>query len=158
MNRENSLAPLDVGTIDNDTAIKSPRTKQCGIENIRTVGGRDEDHSLIRFETVHFDQQLVQRLFALVVAATETGPAVTTNRVDFVDEDNAGGVLLALLEEIANAGGADANEHLDEVGATDREKWDVCFARYGPCEERLTRPGRPHQEHPLGDAAAKLLE
>jgi hypothetical protein len=37
------------------------------------------------------------------------------SRVDLVHEDDAGRVLLGLLEEVADAAGADTDEHLDEV-------------------------------------------
>jgi energy-converting hydrogenase Eha subunit H len=57
----------------------------------------------VRLETVHLDEQLVQGLFALVVTAAEAGAAMTADRVDFVDEDDAGRVLLALLEQVAHA-------------------------------------------------------
>ena len=76
----------------------------------------------VAFEAVHLDQQLVQRLLALVVAAAQARAALAADRVDFVDEHDAGRVLLRLLEHVAHARRADADEHLDEVGAGDREE------------------------------------
>ena len=73
-------------------------------------------------EAVHLDEELVQRLLALVVTAAEAGAAMAADGVDLVDEDDAGRVLLALHEEVAHARGADADEHLDEVRARDREE------------------------------------
>src|SRR4026209_1949188 len=89
----------------------------------------NEDDAFVALEAVHLDQQLVQRLLALVVAAAETGAAMTADRVDLVDEDDAGSVLLALLEQIPNARRADADEHLDEVGSADGEEGHVGFTR-----------------------------
>ena len=43
---------------------------------------------LLRVEAVHLDEQLVQRLLALVVAAAEAGEALPPDRVDLVDEDD----------------------------------------------------------------------
>src|SRR5689334_24101575 len=60
--------------------------------------------------------------------------------VDLVDEDDAGRVLLALLEQVAHAARADAHEHLDEVGARDREERHARFAREigrASCRERV---------------------
>ena len=37
--------------------------------------------------------------------------------VDLIDEDDAGGVLFRLLEHVAHARGADADEHFYEIGA-----------------------------------------
>src|SRR3546814_18661430 len=80
------------------------------------------DLALAALEAVHLDQQLVQRLLALVVPATQARAAMAADGVDLVDEDDARRVLLALLEHVAHAAGADADEHLDEVGARDREE------------------------------------
>jgi energy-converting hydrogenase Eha subunit H len=56
----------------------------------------------VGFKAIHFHQQLVQRLLALVVAAAHAGAALTTDSVDFVDEDDAGRLLLGLLEHVAH--------------------------------------------------------
>ena len=158
MHREDPLAALHVRTIDDDPAIEAARAQQRGIENVGTVGGGDEDDAFVRLEAIHLDEQLVQRLLALVVSAAETGATMPADRVDFVDEDDARRVLLALLEEVADAGRADADEHLDEVRAADREEGNVGFARDGAGQQRLAGSRGAHQQHALGDAAAKLLE
>src|SRR5436309_8550900 len=80
------------------------------------------------------------------------------NGVDFIDEDDARRVLLALLEQVAHARCADADEHLDEVRAADREKRDVRFAGHGPGEQRLARSRRSHEQHALRNASTELLE
>src|SRR5581483_11650096 len=107
---------------------------------------------------VHLDQQLVERLLALVVAAAEAGTAVAADRVDLVHEDDAGRVLLPLLEQVADAGGPDADEHLDEVRPRDREERDVRLAGDRLGQERLAGARRADQEHTLRDLAAELLE
>ncbi len=155
---EDALAALHVRTVDDDAAIEAARAQQRRIEHVGAVGGRDEDDALVRLEAVHLDEQLVQRLLALVVTAAEAGAAMAADGVDLVDEDDAGRVLLALLEEIADARRADADEHLDEVGAADREERHVRFAGHRARQQRLARSRGAHQQHALGDAAAQLLE
>ena len=59
------------------------------------------------------------------------GAAMTADRVDFVDEDDARRVLLGLLEHVAHAAGAHAHEHLDEVRSRNREERHVRFTRDG---------------------------
>ena len=102
MNLEDPFASPHVGTIDDNPAVEAARTKERRIEHVGTVGRGDEDDALGAFEPVHFDEQLIQSLFALVVTAAETGAAMTTDRVDLVDEDDAGRALLALLEQVAH--------------------------------------------------------
>jgi hypothetical protein len=53
----------------------------------------------------------------MVKNGTLASPAMAADRVDLVDEDNAGRVLLGLLEHVAHARSADADEHFNEVGA-----------------------------------------
>src|SRR5438874_8028810 len=85
-------------------------------------------------------------------------PGVPADGVDLVHEDDAGRVLLALLEQVAHARGADADEHLDEVGARDREERDIGLAGDGLGQQRFAGAGWPHEQHTLGNLAAQLLE
>src|SRR4029077_6257886 len=139
-------------------AVETTRAQQRGVEHVGPVGGRDQDDALVGLEAVHLDQQLVEGLLALVVAAAEARAAMASDRVDLVDEDDAGRVLLPLHEEVAHARGADADEHLDEVGARDGEERHARLARDTARQERLAGSRRSDQEHALRDAAAELGE
>src|SRR5690606_23639520 len=94
----------------------------------------------------------------LVVTAAESGAAVAADGVDLVDEDDAGCVLLALLEEVAYARGTDADEHLDEVGAGHGEERTSGLAGDGACEQRLAGAGRADEQHALGQTTAEPAE
>ena len=158
VHREDAGPPADVGPRNDDAAIEAARAQQRRIEHVGAVGGGDQDDALVRLEAVHLDQQLVQRLLALVVTAAQARAAVAADGVDLVDEDDAGGVLLALLEQVAHAAGADAHEHLDEVRARDREERHARLARDRAREQRLAGSRRAHHQHALGDAAAEARE
>ena len=114
---EDLRAALAVGAVDHDLAVEAARAQQRRVEDVRPVGGGDQDDVVLHLEAVHLDEQLVERLLALVVTAAETGAAVAADGVDLVHEDDAGRVLLGLLEQVAHARGAHADEHLDEVRA-----------------------------------------
>ena len=116
------LAAAQVRPVDDDAAVEAAGAQERRIEDVGPVRGGDEDDALVGLEAVHLDEQRVQRLLALVVPAAEARAAVAADGVDLVDEDDAGRVLLALLEQVADARGADAHEHLDEVRARDREE------------------------------------
>ena len=147
--------PLHVGARHDDAAVEAARAQERRVEHVGPVGRGDEDDALVRLEAVHLDEQLVQRLLALVVTAAEAGAAVAADGVDLVDEDDAGRVLLALLEQVAHAAGADADEHLDEVRAGDREERHARLAGDGAREQRLAGARRAHHQDALGDAAAE---
>src|ERR1043166_5621624 len=78
--------------------------------------------------------------------------------VDLIDEDDARRVLLALLEQVAHARRADADEHLDELGSANRKERDVRFAGDRAGEECLAGSGRAHQQDALRNASTELLE
>ena len=80
------------------------------------------------------------------------------DRVDFVDEDDAGRVLLRLLEHVAHAARADADEHFDEVGARNGEEGHVGFARDRAGGQGLAGARRADQQHAARNAPAELLE
>ena len=139
---EDLAAAAAVGAVDGDLAVEAAGTQQGGIEDVGPVGGRDHDDVVLGLEAVHLDEELVERLLALVVTAAHAGAAVAADGVDLVHEDDAGRVLLGLLEEVAHAGGADADEHLDEVRAGDGEERDAGLAGDGAGEQRLAGAGR----------------
>ena len=151
-------AALAVGAVDDDLAVEAARAQQRGVEDVGPVGGRDEDDVVLHLEAVHLDEQLVQRLLALVVTAAEPGAAVAADGVDLVHEDDAGLFCFGLLEEVTHARGAHAHEHLDEVRAGDREERHAGLARDGARQQRLAGARRAVEQHALGDARAERLE
>ena len=151
------LAPNHIRVRHHDLAVETAGTQQCRIEHVGTVRRRDDDDAFVGFKAVHLDQQLVERLFALVVTAAKTGTAMTADSVDFVDEDDARRVLLGLLEHIADAACANADEHFDEVRARDREERHVGFARHRPRDQRLTGAGRADEQRAARNASAEAL-
>ena len=158
MNFQDVFAADHVGVRHDHLPVEAAGAQQRRIEHVGPVGGGDEDDAFVGLEAVHLDQQLVERLLALVVAAAEAGAAMTADRVDFVDEDDARRVLLGLLEHVAHARSADADEHLDEVGTGDREERHVGFAGDRARDQRLAGARRPDEQHAARNASAEPLE
>ncbi len=104
MHLEDLLAADDVGVRHHHLAVETARTQQRRIEHVGAVGRSDQDDAFVGLEAVHLDKQLVQRLLALVIAAAEAGAAMAADGVDFVDEDDAGRILLGLVEHVADTG------------------------------------------------------
>ena len=97
-------------------AVEAAGPEQRRIEHVGPVGGRQHDDAFARVEAVHLGQDLVQRLLALVVAADRAAaPAGPADGVQLVDEDDRRRGLAGLLEEIAHARRAHADDHLDEL-------------------------------------------
>src|SRR5262249_60048209 len=116
------------------------------------------NNAFVGLEAVHLDQQLIERLLALVIAAAETGAAVTTDRVNFVDENDAGCVLLGLLEHVAHAARTYADEHFDKVRTRNGEERHVRFAGDGARDQCLAGAGRADQQNAARNASTEALE
>ena len=158
MHPENTFPAPDVGEIHDHLPIEATRPQKRGIEHVRPVGSRQQNHTLVRLKAVHLDQERVQRLLALVVAATQASSPVPAYRIDLIDEDDAGSLRLPLLEEVPNPGSAHTDEHLDEVRTRHLEERPGRFSGDGPREEGLARPRRAHQEDALGQTTAEPRE
>jgi len=152
------LAAADVGKPHVDLTVEAARAQQRGVEDVGAVRRRHDDDALIRAEAVHFDEQLVERLLALVVAAAKARAALTAHGVDLVDEDDRGGDLFRLFEEVAHAARADADIHFDKIRAGDRQKLHACLARDRAGQQRLARARRADKQHALGDARTEVDE
>src|SRR5580658_6979263 len=115
MYAKNFLAAFHIRSRHYHAPVESAGPEQRGIQHIRTVRGLDQDHAFIRFKTVHLHQQRVQSLFTLVVTAAQPRAAMPPDCVNFVDENDARRVLLALLEQVAHTAGAYTDEHFYEI-------------------------------------------
>ena len=154
MDSQNGLTALDIGQADIDLAVEAAGAQQGVIQDIGAVRGRHDDDALVAAEAVHLDEQLVEGLLALVVAAAEAAASLPADGVDLVDKDDRGGELLGLLEQIAHTPGADADIELDKVRAGDRQELHLRLARDGLGQQRFAGARRADEQHALGDARA----
>ena len=125
--RELHLADVDlqdllpapqVGPVHHHLAVEAPGAEQRLVEHLGAVGGGHDHDAGGGLEAVHLDEELVERLLALVVGGHGGDAAARlADRVELVDEDDAGGALARLLEEVAHPRRPEAHEHLHELGA-----------------------------------------
>ena len=92
------------------------------------------------------------------MTTTQTGATLATYRINFIDEDDAGGRFLGLFEHVTHPGGTDTDEHLHEIGTRDGEEWHLGLARNGLGQQSLTGTGRTNQQHTGRDLATQFLE
>ena len=83
------MRPVRSGRSTTICRSKRPGAQQRRVEDVGPVRGRDQDDVVLQLEPVHLDEELVQGLLALVVAAAEAGAAMAADRVDLVHEDDA---------------------------------------------------------------------
>ena len=158
VNIKNLLTSFKIRQINENLTVKTARTHQRRIEHIRAIGGRDNDDALRGIKAVHFDQQCIERLFALVMSAAHTGKPAATDGIDFVHKNNARRALPPLLKHITDTTGADADKHFDKVRPADGEKRHFCLTSDRLGNQRFTGSRRTRQQNALRHFSAKPLK
>ena len=149
VNLQNGFTTRKVGQLHRNAAVKAAGARQRGIKRFRTVGRRQNDHTVVALKAIHFGQQLIQGLLALVVAA-ELAVTLFADGIDLVNENDAGCLFLSLLEEVAHLRRAHANEHLHKFRTGHGEKRHARFARDGLGQHGLAGTRRAYEQHALG--------
>ncbi len=85
-------------------------------------------------------------------------PTVAAYGVDFVDEDDGRRALSGLGEKIADAAGANSDEHFDKFAAADGEEGDRCLSGDRLADESLAGAWGACQQYPLGYLRAQFGE
>src|SRR5690625_7408086 len=152
------LAATNIRQADHHLAVKTARTEQRLVQHVGAVGSGNDDYALVALKTIHFHQQLVERLLTLIVATTVAAAAMATNGVNFVNKDDARCLLFGLIEHIPHSGGAHTDKHLHKVRARDGEKWHVGFPGDGFGQQGFTGTRSTRHQHAARDSAAELLK
>ena len=157
VNFQDIFPALEIRQFHGDPPVEAAGSCQRGIERFGAVCSRQDDDADVLLETVHLREQLVEGLFALVVAAQGGSVTLFADRVDLVDEDDAGCLLLGLFEEVADFGRAHAYEHLHKFRAGHGEEWHIGFACDRLGQHGLSGSGRANEKNAFGHRRADLL-
>ena len=157
VNLQDFFAARNVGTVDQHVAIEASRSQQRWVECFGPIGGGHHNHSAVTTETIHLDEQGVERLLALVVSTNLSATTGLAEGIQLVDENDARGAAFGLAEHVANAGGTHTNKHFDKVGTAKAEERHTCFAGNRLGEQGLTGTGGTDEQHALRDATTKAL-
>ena len=156
VNFQNSDAPLQIRPVHDDPAVKTAGTQQRLIQDLGSVGGSEHKDTLGRLKAVHLREQLVQGLFSLLVSAAVLGITAAADGVDLVDKDDAGGVLVGFLEQVADTGRTYAYVQFNKVGTGQGEEGNMRFACNRLGQQGLTCSGRSHKKRALGELGSDL--
>ena len=151
MHAKNLLALLQVGQLYMYLTVKTTSTQQRGIQDICAVSSRQDNHTRIASEAVHLGEQLVQRRFALVIAAAHhvISATGTTHSIDFIDKNNSRSFLLGLAEQVTHTAGTHAHEHLHKVATRHGEEGHIRLTCHCLSEQCFTCTWRAYQQHAL---------
>jgi hypothetical protein len=138
VNLEDAETTIQVRSRHHDASVETTWSHERWIEYVWTVGSRDEDNALVALETIHLNEELVERLLTLIVTTTHASTTVTTYGIDLIDEDDTRSVLLTLNEEVTNSGRSHSHEHLNKVRTGDAKERHTGFTSDSFGQERFT--------------------
>src|SRR5574344_350541 len=151
---EDRLTPSGIRKTDGDNAVKPARTEKGGIQDIVAVRRGDNQDAGVVFEAIHLNKELVQSLFAFIVAAAKACASLPTDSIDFIDEDDARRGLLRFPEEIPDTTGADTNEHFNEIRAGNTIERNASLTRNGFSKQGLACARIADKENAFRKASA----
>ena len=152
--------PLRVGPVDKYLAVETPGTQQGRIEDLRPVGGGQmiTMPRSVSKPSISASSWFSVCSFSSCPPLSGPMPRALAQGIQLVDEDDAGGVLRGLFEQVAHPCGADADEHLHELRAADGEEGHAGFAGNGPGQQRLAGARRTDQQHAFWDVRTQSAE
>jgi hypothetical protein len=97
---------------DHDLAVETTRRSAGSSTSGRLVAAMTMmPHA---FKAIHLTS-IWFRVCSRSSTTTQTGATLATDRIDLIDEDDAGGGFLGLFEHVTHPGGTDTHEHFHEV-------------------------------------------
>ena len=155
---QNLLPATDIGQGDINLAIKPARAQQGRVQNVWPVGGCNHNHAHIGLKAVHLDEHLIEGLLAFVITASQAGTSLASDRINFIDEDDAGCVFLGVVKHVSNPRGSDSDEHFNEVRPRNREKRHLGLTGDALGQQGFASARRPNQQQTARNTTTQLLE
>ncbi len=98
---------------------------------------------------------MVEGLLLFVIAAQDADAAHLTQRIEFIDKNDAGRGLSGLFEQVMHASGADTDEHLDELRPRDGKEGHAGLSSDGFGNQGLAGARRTDQQCTFGDVCPR---
>ncbi|MNC21704.1 hypothetical protein D3C75_696880 [compost metagenome] len=154
MHLKYSFTAFHIRTVNRNLTVKTSWTKQCRIKYISAVSRRYNNNAFVTTESIHLNQQLVKRLFTLVMSATKTGTTLTTHSINFINEDNTWSILLSILEQITYPRSTDTHEHFHKVRTGNTKERNASFTCYRTGKQCFTCSRRTYKQYALRNTCA----
>lgn len=105
-----------------------------------------------------FHLGLIEHLLTLIVAASQARTSFTPDRIQFINEENAGRGFLGACEEITDPAGPNAHQHLDKFRAGQAEKGHIGFSGNRSGKQGFAGSGWPNEQDASGNLADQALK
>ncbi len=86
MNLKNRLSSPNIGFGNGYGSVKSFWSSKGWIQNIRSVGCRQDNYISSLIKTIHLNENLIQGLLSFVMAMAEARTPMTTDSINFINK------------------------------------------------------------------------
>merc|ERR1719319_1420581 len=155
---EDSDARRLIGKRDVDELVETPWTKNGGFDDVRPVGGSDDEHVLLASHPVHLSEDLIDDS---VPGATSVSAGPSTrlgNAVQLIEEENAGSCGSCFVEDFPYVGLGLSEPHGEKFGALDGDEVGLAFVSDGLGQQSLTAARGSVEQHSLAWHHSELEE
>ena len=156
MDFQNIHTTLKIRQFHRNTTVKSSRTEQCRVKRIRLVGRCQNDNTFGTVKSIHFREQLIQRLLTLIVAA-DASVTFLADRIDLVDKDDTRCFLACLFEQVTHFCSTHTDKHFNKLRTGDREEWYVRLTCNCFCQQCFTGSRRAYKQCTFWHRCSDLL-
>ena len=155
---EDAQATLVVGHGDVNELVETAGSHEGSVDDVGAVGSANDEDVLLGTDAVHLGKELVHDTVGGTAAISRATTTLLGDGIELVEEEDAGGGLAGLLEDVTDIGLGLTEPHGEELGALDGDEVGLALVGNGLGHEGLTATGRAVEQHALGGAHAELLE
>ena len=149
MNLQSLNPSLKVRLFNDNTSVKTTRTKQSLIKDLRTVCRRKNNNTLRGIKTIHLGKQLIKCLLTLRIATTVFAVTASSDSIDLINKYNTRRNGCSLFEKISYTRRAHTDIKLHKIRTRKREERNIRLTGYRLGKQGLTCSRRTYKQRAL---------
>mmetsp|Transcript_24491 Transcript_24491/g.55936 ORF Transcript_24491/g.55936 Transcript_24491/m.55936 type:complete len:382 (+) Transcript_24491:428-1573(+) len=149
---------LQIGQGYVNELVQTSWPHDTGIQNVRPVGGPDDEEGLAPSDAVDLGEDLVDDSIGGVGGGGSPTPPRPGDGVHLVEEEDTGAGRARLVEEVADVGLGTSEPHVQQFWSFDGDEIGATFVGDGLGHEGLSASGRSVEEHTPGGLHSKFLK
>mmetsp|Transcript_2596 Transcript_2596/g.7814 ORF Transcript_2596/g.7814 Transcript_2596/m.7814 type:complete len:353 (+) Transcript_2596:315-1373(+) len=138
--------------------VEPSGTHDCGVEDVRSIGGANDKDVLPRTNTINLGKDLVDNTVTGTAGVACRGPTSAGNGVQLVKEQHARRGLTSLVKHLTHVRLGLSKPHGEKLGTLDGDEVGLALVGNGLCEERLSASRGSVEQHSLRWLHSKLLK
>lgn len=142
MKIENMLEEENIRVRKKEMKVEKEWKKERRIKKVGKVGGRNKDDRLIGLKKVNIEKKMVESMLEIVIEEEKKGEKMKEKRIDLIDEDNEGRIIIGMLKNIEEEDWEEKEENLKKVRKGNGEERKIGLERKRKRKKSIEGEGR----------------